>query len=157
MGLYHGGALDAASILEQFWVRHREVPTPSVDALATRLDGLLAESVEQLTDCSARQVLPVDARGGLVEVIYEVCRLKDDLAARGVPAGGLGDLDAAVAGLTRRSVAEAERIGLFTAFRDRCASLAGRADNDAMAEAAVDELFAGVRLLCRSVNARVGH
>jgi len=78
-------------------------------------------------------------------VIRELCALKAKMADGAPVASPV--VDESISGLTRMAVDEAARVQLFTAFRDRCASLGSRLTEMDRAEAAIDELHAGIAIL----------
>ncbi|MBI5136773.1 MAG: hypothetical protein HZA24_05485 [Nitrospirae bacterium] len=142
--------IDSASILDLFADRHGDRHAAGRGGMAAYLKCLLAESAGHLARAGAGARLPTARREAVATLIHDVCHLRDGMTRPVHPP--LDDALRAGAGLpaiTRATLDDLERAGLFVAFRDRCATLGDRLADPERADAALAELCAGMRVLAR--------
>lgn len=130
----------------------RQAPSP--DGMNASLEAVLQQSVEALEACAAMPRLAQEQRSTVRSLVAAAQRLEPYL---GRPGGCLvltaDPGPGAMPQLTRVVMLEAERAGLFDAFRDRCETLSGRIADSDMRAAALEELWAALRVLSRAVGA----
>jgi len=124
---------------------------PGRDAVVSHLDELLAESLADLESCLRQGMMQPHVRDQVKGLARQVDALRSRLADLGpCPLGQ--DADRGMVSVTRAMIGDVERVGLFAAFRERCAGLPGRLADEDRAGAAVSELWAGLRVLSRHVR-----
>jgi hypothetical protein len=124
----------------------------SPDAMATYLDGLLAEAEQALAAC-ARDLPPKSGWRGAIRAVAEGVRvLRADLRwlRGGTPVGEPGA--GAMPAMTRAMLRDVERAALCGAFRERCAELPSRLAEPDAARAAVAELHTALTVLGRALG-----